>query len=75
MTSSLCNANNSGLANRTLFRSLNSVAASCPDKIGVLPSLTTEVARDVEALDAGSPAGVASFRGVTEAAVTGPLDT
>lgn len=74
MTSSLCNASNSGLANNTLFLSLNSVAASCPNKMGVLPSLTTEVARDVEALEAGSTAGVTAFKGVdVEAAVTGPL--
>jgi hypothetical protein len=74
MTSSLCNVNSSGLANRTLFLNLKSAAASCPDRIGVRPSLTTEVARDVEALDADSAAGVAVFEGDSiEAAVTGPL--
>lgn len=74
MTSSLCNPNNSGFANNTRFRSLKSVAASCPDKIGVRPSLTTEVARDVEAREAGSAAGVAAFNGVrVDAAVTGPF--
>lgn len=74
MTSSLCNANNSVFANRTRFLNLNSVAASCPDKIGVLASLTTDVARDVDALDDASTAGVAAFKGVdVDAAITGPL--
>ena len=42
--------------------------------MGVRPSLTTEVARDVEALDAESAAGVAAFEGDSvEAAVMGPL--
>lgn len=42
--------------------------------MGVLLSLTTEVARDVEALEPGSATDMAAFEGVSaEAAVTGLL--
>lgn len=63
ITRSLCNANSSGFDTSTFFLSLKSLAASVPVMIGDLPSLTTDAALEMEALDGAAVAGVSGFEG------------
>jgi len=51
----------------TFFLSLKSLAASVPVIVGDLPSLTTDVALEIEALDGAAVAGVPGFEGARDA--------
>jgi hypothetical protein len=60
MTRSRCSDASSGLLIRTFLRRRKSLAGSLPAMIGVLPSLETDAAREVEALESKG-LGVGAF--------------